>query len=126
MRVVLDASALLAFLQDEPGCDTVEKALADSAISAVNWSEVIQKSLASGVEIEGMRDELHALGLTVVPFSADEAECVGSLWQQTRQQGLSIADRACLATAQSMNVPVFTTDRIWAELDLALDIRVIR
>jgi PIN domain nuclease of toxin-antitoxin system len=126
VKVVLDASALLAFLQDEPGSDAVEKALAHAVISAVNWSEVIQKSLANGVDINGMRDELHALGLTVAPFAAAQAERASILWQHTREKGLSIADRACLATAQHINAPVFTTDRIWAALELFLDIHVIR
>lgn len=126
MKVVLDASALLAFLQDEPGSDVVEKSLAYSVISAVNWSEVMQKSLASGININDMGDELHALGLTVAPFEAAQARRASLLWQHTRKKGLSIADRACLATAQHMNAPVFTTDRIWSALELSLDIRVIR
>jgi PIN domain nuclease of toxin-antitoxin system len=126
VKIVLDASALLAFLQDEPGSDVVEKSLAYSVISAVNWSEVMQKSLASGIDINSMRDELHALGLTVAPFVAEQAERASLLWQHTRENGLSIADRACLATAQYMNVPVLTTDRIWADLKLPLDIRIVR
>ena len=126
MIVVLDASALLAFLQDEPGSNVVEQAIPDSVISAVNWSEVIQKSVANRVDITGMRDELQALGLTVVPFLAEQAEIAGLLWQQTREKGLSIADRACLATAKYLDTHVLTTDRVWADLDLPLQIRVVR
>lgn len=126
MKIVLDASALLVFLQDEPGSDVVEKVLAHSVISAVNWSEVIQKSLASGIDINGMRDELYTVGVTVVPFTAEQAERASRLWQHTWKKGLSMADRACLATAQHMNAPVFTADRIWADLKLSLDICVVR
>lgn len=126
MKAVLDASALLAFFQDEPGCDAVENVIASSMISSVNWSEVIQKSVAYGVDVIGMRDELQALGLTVIAFSAEQAEIAGRLWPQTRKKGLSLADRACLATAQQMSIPVLTTDRVWVELGLPLDIRVIR
>ena len=126
MKAVLDASALLTFLQDEPGSDAVETVMADSVISAVNWSEVVQKSIANGVETAGMRDDLQALGLAIAPFSVEHAEIAGRLWLQTGQYGLSLADRACLATAQQLDAHVFTTDRVWAELDLTLDVRIVR
>lgn len=126
MTVILDASALLAYLQDELGCGAVEGVIANSVISSVNWSEVIQKSVANGVNVTGIHDELQALGLAVVPFSAEHAEIAGCLWQKTSQKGLSLADRACLATAQQMGVSVLTTDRAWGTLSLPLDIRVIR
>jgi PIN domain nuclease of toxin-antitoxin system len=126
VNVVLDASALLAFFQDEPGGDAVEGVIATSVISSVNWSEVIQKSVANAVDVTGMRDELQALGLTIIAFSADQAEIAGCLWPQTQHKGLSLADRACLATAQQMGIPVLTADRAWTELGLPLDIRVIR
>ncbi len=104
----------------------MEAVIANSAISSVNWSEVIQKSVVNGVDVTEIRDELQALGLVVMPFSAEQAEIAGCLWQQTRQKGLSLADRACLASAQHMAIPVLTTDRAWAKLGLPLDIRVIR
>lgn len=126
MTTVLDASALLAYLQDEPGYDVVEAVITNSVISSVNWSEVIQKSIANDVDVTEIRDDLQALGLSVMPFSAEQAEIAGSLWQQTKQKGLSLADRACLATAQQMRVPVLTTDCAWKDLSLPLDIRIIR
>ena len=67
--------------KDEPGIDAVEAVMADSVISAVNWSEVIQKSVASGVDITGMRDDLQALGLVVVPFLVEHAELA---WRRGR------------------------------------------
>ena len=99
MTTVLDASALLGFLQDEPGCDQVEAVLPEAVISSVNWAEVVQKSIAAGIDVEGMRNDFEALGLRILPFTAEEAELAGQLWQQTRQQtrqrGLSLGDRAC-------------------------------
>ncbi len=62
MTVVLDASALLAYLQDEPGDEAVEAVLAESVMSSVNWAEVVQKSVAAGVVVDGMREDLEALG----------------------------------------------------------------
>ena len=126
MTVVLDASALLAYLKDEPGGDVVEAVLAECAMSSVNWAEVIQKSLAAGVVVEGMLDDLQALGLVVEPFTPKDGEVAGRLWEQTRQYGLSLGDRACLSLGLRLNVPVLTADRDLGTLNLGLDIRVVR
>jgi PIN domain nuclease of toxin-antitoxin system len=73
MNAVLDASALLAWLQSEPGGELVEEELASGAISGLNWSEVLQKSLAHGVETTGLREDMEALGLVIMPFDAVDA-----------------------------------------------------
>lgn len=126
MTAVLDASALLAYLQEEAGSDAVEAVLAESVISSVNWAEVVQKSIAAGVVVEGMGNDLEALGLTIYPFAPEDAEVTGQLWQQTRQYGLSLGDRACLSLALRLGIPVLTAERVWANLGLTLDVRVIR
>ena len=124
--VVLDASALLAYLKDEPGGNIVEAALAESAISSVNWAEVIQKAITVGVIVEGMLDDLQALGLVVEPFTPLDGEVAGRLWEQTRSLGLSLGDRACLSLGLRLGVAVLTSDRAWLNLDLGLDIRAVR
>ena len=63
MTVVLDASALLAYLREEPGAEVVDGLLADARMASVNWAEVVQTSLAAGVDVEGMQEDLQALGL---------------------------------------------------------------
>ena len=126
MTVVLDASALLAYLRDEPGGTVVDGALAESVISSVNWAEVVQKSIAAGVEVDGMLDDLQSLGLMVESFTPDDGELAGRLWQQTRKAGLSLGDRACLSLGARLGVPVLTSDRAWATLSLSLDVQVIR
>ena len=126
MTTVLDASALLAFLQNEPGCDQVEAALTETVICSVNWAEVIKKSIAAAVDVNGMREDLEALGLRIVPFSAEEAEIAAQLWQKTRQAGLSLGDRACLSTGIRLDAPVLTADKIWATLNLPVAVRCIR
>ncbi|BAZ71178.1 putative PilT protein (plasmid) [Fischerella sp. NIES-4106] len=126
MTVVLDASALLAYLKDEPGGDAVDRVLAESVMSSVNWAEVVQKSIAAGVEVDGMLDDLQSLGLMVEPFTPDDGEITGQLWAQTRQVGLSLGDRACLSLGLRLEVPVLTSDRAWATLNLSLDVQVIR
>jgi len=126
MTSVLDASALLAFLQDEPGASKVKAVLPTSAISAVNWSEVIQKSVARGVKVEGLREGLSALGLRILPFSAEQAETAGKLWAATHQLGLSLGDRACLNLGQLQQMPILTTDRVWQKLPPEFQIEVLR
>ncbi len=126
MSFVLDASALLAYLKDEPGGDIVETILAESVISSVNWAEVIQKAIAAGVVVEGMLDDLQALGLVVEPFTPQDGEVAGRLWEQTRSFGLSLGDRACLSLGLRLGVAVLTSDRTWLNLNLGLDIRAVR
>ncbi len=126
MSAVLDASALLAFLHGEPGEKRVSAVLEGARISAVNWSEVVQKSLQRQVDIEGMEQEFIEVGVIFEPFTPQQAETAARLWSRTRNHGLSLADRACLALAIERQAPVFTADRAWAELDLDLDIRIVR
>ena len=126
MTTVLDASALLAFLQNEPGCDQVETVLPEAVLSSVNWAEVVQKSIAAGVDVDGLREDLAALGLAILPFTAEEAEIAGRLWQQTRQYGLSLGDRACLSLGLRLNAPVLTADQIWTALNLSITVHSIR
>ena len=126
MTTVLDASAVLSFLQDEPGSDQVEAILPEAVISSVNWAEVVQKLIRASVDINGMRDDLEALGLKVFPFTAEEAELAGRLWQQTRHAGLSLGDRACLSVGIQLQATVLTADQIWTTLDLPVTVRSIR
>lgn len=126
MIAVLDASALLAYLQDEAGAAAVEAVLPEAVISSVNWAEVLQKALASDADTNGLREDVQALGLEILPFTAQEAEIVARLWQHTRPYGLSLGDRACLGLGIKLEAPVLTTDRAWLKLKLAIEVRVVR
>lgn len=126
MTVVLDASALLAYLLQEPGAVVVDGLLSEARMASVNWAEVVQKALSAGVEVQGMREELQALGMQVEPFLAMDGECAGQLWPLTRQQGLSLGDRACLSLGLRLGLTVVTCDRAWAELPLELEVQVLR
>ena len=124
---MLDASALLAWLREEPGAENVERVLDGAVISAVNLSEVLQKSLAAGLtaaETSPLPDDLGTLGLSVVTFGTREAQVAAALWSVTRSPGLSLADRACLATAVCLEAPAMTADRNWEKVEwegLAVD-----
>ncbi len=126
MSVVLDASALLAFLHGEPGGERVSVVLEGACVSAVNWSEVLQKSLQRNVDIEGMQQEFIDTGVRFEPFTPGQAEIAAKLFAQTRNRGLSLADRACLALAVDKGLPAMTADRAWSRLELAVKIEVIR
>ncbi len=124
--IVLDASALLAYLHKEPGWERVQLALHDACIGAVNWSEVAQKIAMKRMDVGTVRLLLEELGLCIVNFSAEEAEIAARLWEKNRQHGLSLADRACLALATRLGIPVLTADRVWSELETDMVIQVIR
>lgn len=123
---VLDASALLALLQEEPGAETAAVVLQDSSVSTVNWSEVLQKSLAQGIDITDMQTELQALGVQFVPFSTLYAELAAQLWPNTKFCGLSLGDRACLALAMDLRAIALTANRVWSNLQIGIQVRVIR
>jgi PIN domain nuclease of toxin-antitoxin system len=123
---VLDSSALLAMLQSEPGGDLVQELLEASLMSTVNWSEVVQKALDRKVETAGLRDDLEALGLEIIPFTPEQAERTARLRSQTQQFGLSLGDRACLALAEERTLPVITADRVWDSMEIGIEVRVIR
>ena len=124
MSVVLDASALLAFLHEESGGERVSPVLEGARICAVNWSEVLQKSLQRDVDIDGMQLEFTGIGVIFEPFTPRQAEIAARLF--TRKYGLSLVDRACLALAMDKGLPVMTADRAWAAVELDVPIDVIR
>ncbi len=125
-EVVLDASALLALLNREPGHEEIAEVIRDAAISAVNLSEVAAKLADRGMPGEAIREALEGLALEIHDFSQELAFQAGLLHPRTRSRGLSPGDRACLALGQQLNLPVLTTDRIWEALDLGVEVRLVR
>lgn len=112
MSVVLDASALLAFLQDETGGDAVESRLdAGACCGAANWSEVAQKVLAAGRDWDLVRTLLLSYDITVEAVSVSDAEWAADRWRGG--EGLSLGDRLCLALASRLDVEAWTADAAW-------------
>lgn len=126
MTVVLDASALLALMNDEPGAITVRETLPEAVISAVNLAEVVSKLVDRGMPEAQIFNDLGELSLSDVPFDVQQAYATGLLRAATRSWGLSLGDRACLSLALQLPSPVITTDRAWAELDLGVEVRLAR
>ena len=124
---MLDASALLVLLKGEPGKERVIKAITDGAsISAVNFSEVVGKLRDGGMPEEAIHESLDSLELDIVEFDTVLAYQAGLLRTLTKNAGLSLGDRACLALAQHLNLPVLTTDRVWKDLIPEINVQVIR
>lgn len=122
MTVVLDSSALLAFLQDEAGADVVETALnGDPWCGAANWSEVAQKVLAAGRDWELVRALLTSYDIRLEPVVADDGEWAARRWK--RGEGLSLADRLCLALAERLDAAVLTADSSWSSARRVTQIR---
>ena len=126
MSSVLDASALLAMLQGEPGGDRVAEAIPDAVISAVNIAEVVAKLCDKGLAQKQARETLEILSLNVVEFDLSQAIEAGGLRPSTRDYGLSLGDRACLALAARVGATALTTDRAWAQLEIGISVDVIR
>ena len=123
---LLDASAVLARLNDEPGSDALIPLLGNASISAINLAEVAGKLAERGVPQREVLNALEPLRLEVVPVDRECAYRAAWLRPLTRSLGLSLADRVCLATAQALGLPVITTDRSWAALKIGVPIRILR
>jgi PIN domain nuclease of toxin-antitoxin system len=129
---VLDASALLAHLRDELGADVVAEAIASGAvISTVNLAEVFSRVADRGGDPAKLAAELTQSGLldgaiTVEPFTAADAIDVGRLRPLTRDAGLSLGDRACLALARRLDAPALTADTDWQGVAHGVELRPIR
>jgi ribonuclease VapC len=126
MSGVLDASAVLAIANDEPGGDVVRARLAGSIMSLVNAIEVGTKLMDKGLSFEQAWDTLDLLDIPLVDLDAGLAAESVALRHLTRTHGLSLADRVCLALAVREGLPAITADRSWADLQLPCPVELIR
>ena len=124
--IALDASALLAFLFREPGHEQVAEAMAAACISTVNLAETLGRFSRDGLDVGPIAQRLSDSPIEIVPFSSRQAAICARLLPQTRERGLSLGDRACLALASDRQIPAMTADREWTELDTGIDIALIR
>ena len=125
-NTVLDASALIALLGHELGAEKVEDLVPTSVMSAVNLTEVLQWGIRNGQAVDNLPSILEATGLRFVDYDAQQAADTAALWPAGEPRGLGLGDRACLALGRRMRVPVVTADQRWGELDLDVDVRLIR
>jgi PIN domain nuclease of toxin-antitoxin system len=124
--VVFDASTLLISINREPGLQAVSAIEDKIVISSVNYAEIVTKLALGRMSPEAIEDAVAEYPVTIVPFTQRLAMIAGLLVSRTRDRGLSLGDRACLALAMDLKLPVVTADRAWAALDLGVEIRQVR
>jgi PIN domain nuclease of toxin-antitoxin system len=125
-NVVLDASALLAVLNQETGYETVEPLLSSAHMSTVNIAEVISVLASDGVPIKQAKNIVSDLIRHVIAFDIEQAHITAELKSQTKSHGLSLGDRACLALASQLKTHAVTADKAWGKLDIDVPIKLIR
>jgi PIN domain nuclease of toxin-antitoxin system len=124
--MVLDASALLALLFEEPGFERVAFAADGACVSTVNLAETLTRFVRGGHLIAAVFDNLRIYEIEWVSFDEAQAVEAAMLFPETSRAGLSLGDRACLALAIERGLPVLTADRAWAGLGLPVEVRLIR
>ena len=127
---VLDASALLALLRLEKGWEEVDRIIAcgDTSVfmSAINYAEVLSKTVAYGKKFDVVVNEIRVLGIRIMDFDSVQAEQVGVLKPQAAAWGLSLGDCACLTLARHLNATALTADTIWGNLESSFRMMFIR
>ena len=125
-KIVLDASAFLALLQQEPGAEVVEKHLSNAIMSAVNVAETLTILQDTSIEKQNAENLVTEIIQEIIPFDLAQACHVADLKKLTKPFGLSFGDRACLALAKINHLPILTADKIWGKLDAGIKIHLIR
>ena len=127
MKVVFDTSVVLAILNEEKGADIGENHMGQALLSVVNLAEVITV-LARRSSEPSIRTQIRPFEKKVTPYDQSLALQTGLLIPYTKDYGLSLGDRACLATAMAHKLPVLTADLIWQKLGdtLGVEIQMIR
>ncbi|MGA2205749.1 MAG: type II toxin-antitoxin system VapC family toxin [Terracidiphilus sp.] len=126
-EVVLDASAMLALLQNERGAEKLTDEILDDAVaSTVNLAEVQSKLVKKGQPPGEAWEDVLSTVTAAEPFTSEQAKIAGSLIAKTEKYGLSLGDRSCLALAIALQAPVYTTEQAWRNLKVGVPIHVIR
>lgn len=125
--IVLDASVMIAMLNQEPGAEQITPDLLGSSVtSTVNLAEVQSKLVDRGTRPDDAWQATMSAVNEAIPFTVEQAKATGNLIAETRRLGLSLGDRACLGLAIALKAPVYTTDNSWKNLKLGIRIHVIR
>jgi ribonuclease VapC len=123
---VLDSSAILAVFFNEPGAQIVRPIVHGALLNSVNLAEIHTRMLDYGAQPQQAWGWIQGLQCEVCFFTDEHARVAAELRFITKPYGLSLGDRACLALAIERKATVYTTDRVWKNLSLGIEIEVIR
>lgn len=132
--VLLDASAVLAYVLGQDGADTIEQILPVGSITSVNLTEVLYKARERGYrnDLAGLRQRLARTGLTVVDVTELDASEAAELLADSRSKvaagngSLSLGDGICIAVAIRLKALLVGDDRYWETLDLPVEYQPFR
>ena len=124
-KIVLDASALLAMIREEPGGDAVADAITRARMSAVNFAEVVSYLTHAGLPAPQIDAMLAPLPVDIIDADRELASSAGRLRKATAEAGLSLGDRFCLAQAVRDRLPAWTADRRWRTIASRVDVDIV-
>ena len=124
--VVLDSSAILAVIRKEKGHEVVISRLGSAMVSTVNLCEVLYKSTAKEADFEMTRWILGQMPVRSIEFDMEQAAIAAKIDSVTEGRSVSLADKACLALGIAKNVPVLTSDKVWADLGVEAEVELFR
>jgi ribonuclease VapC len=124
--VLLDASAMLAYMLAETGADVVEQHLPHAAMSTINAAEVMVRLVDRGMPLESALSMIVKTSVRIVDYTLEDAATAASLRSTTKKLGLSAADRGCMATAIRLQSDILTADKAWATLNLPIRVHLLR
>ena len=124
-KCLFDTSALIALLKKEQGHEMLSEVLTHSSISAVNFSELVAVLIRNNIEEKEIDEILQDIVPEILPFDEKIAIKAGKIINITKEYGLSLGDRACIATSIHYNIPVYTTDKVWEKIAKQLHLNVV-
>jgi PIN domain nuclease of toxin-antitoxin system len=117
---------MMAYLNAEPGAEIVRAVLHDAVMSAVNFSEVLKKTIERKGSPETIAEFIRGLSVDVIPFGELHAAAAADLYPAAQPHGMSFADRACLSLGVLRRSPVFTAERKMKLVTLPIKVKLIR
>jgi len=122
---VLDASAVLALIFEEPGQERVlDAVLAGAEMTTANFAEVATRYVLRGVSAADLSELRNGLAVTLVAIDEDLAVRAALMARTAKSAGLSLGDRLYLALAQRSGQVVLTADRAWEGIAAAVGVAV--
>jgi PIN domain nuclease of toxin-antitoxin system len=126
-NVVLDSSALLALIQNEPGAEIIKPLLNVTVMSTINVAESLTVLQRTNIPTQEALSLINDIVNMIVPFDLEQARHVAELQSHLQHKGLSLGDRACIALGVKLQASIYTADKAWSELKVtSADIKLIR